>query len=415
VSLLGQRLLATIAALWVVAFATAGALAVALPDSTWIALTPLPNQPRTPIFALAVDPSNNQVVLAGDSQGALLRSANGGGAWTVVRTGKSYITTVSFSPFTKGVVLAGTRGGGALLSRDGGATWLTVRGLDGRVVRVFGFALALIAAGTDHGVYTSTDGSSWSQAGLANRSINALAVEAIHEPVRLVAGSDADVSASGLPLYQTLDAGLTWKQLAPAIGGTIVTRLAAGPLPPTGNIRPLLVGTNTGLFASKDNGTTFTALSGGGLLPTTDYTQAGWITNHYDRYYVASDGGGSGTGGVWKSSNAGQTFSSMRTPEASVTALAVSYDEKPIVYIATFKPSTHTAELWALHDTGGIPQGPSTSPSPLASGARKPSPPARSLLDQLMGSPELPYIGLGLGALAVVLTAVVAHLRGRQR
>jgi hypothetical protein len=223
------------------------------------------------------------------------------------------------------------------------------------------------------------------------------------------------VSASGLPLYQSLDAGLSWKQLAPAIGGTIVTRLAAGPLPPTGNIRPLVVGTNTGLFASKDNGTTFTALSGGGLLPTTDYTQAGWITNHYDRYYVASDGGGSGTGGVWKSSNAGQTFSSMRTPEASVTALAVSYDEKPIVYIATFKPSTHTAELWALHDTGGIPQGPSTSPSPLASGARKPSPPARSLLDQLVASPELPYIGLGLGALAVVLTAVVAHLRGRQR
>jgi hypothetical protein len=34
---------------------------------------------------------------------------------------------------------------------------------------------------------------------------------------------------------------------------------------------------------------------------------------------------------------------------------------------------------------------------------------------EIFSSPELPYIGLGLGALAVILTAIAAHLRARRR
>jgi hypothetical protein len=415
VSLLGQRLLATIVALWVVAIATTSALAGALPDSTWVALTPLPNQPRAALFALAVDPSNNQVVLAGDSLGSIHRSITGGVSWSTVYGSRSAITAISFNPYTKGLALAGTRGAGALISRDGGATWSATRGLEGRIVRVFAFALTLVAAGTDHGVYVSVDGLTWRQSGLTDLSVNALAVEAIHEPVRLVAGSDAQLSAGGLPLYQTLDDGVTWKPFIPAISGTIAVKLATGPLPPTGNIRPLVVGTNTGLFASKDNGATFVPLSGGGLLPTTDYTQVNFIANHHDRYYVASDGGGSGAGGLWRTDSAGQAFTSLRPPEASVSALAVSNDEKPVLYVATFRPATHMANLWAYHDTGGTPQGPPVTATPAVSGTRQASPGEPSLVDQLIGSPQLPYIGLGLGALAVVLTAVAAHLRGRYR
>jgi hypothetical protein len=415
VSLLGQRLLATIVALWVVAIAGTSALAGALPDSTWVALTPLPNQPRVALFALAVDPSSNQVLIAGDSAGSIQRSTTGGVSWSKVYESTSAITAISFNPYTKGLALAGTRGGGALISRDSGATWSETRGLEGRNVRVFAFALTLVAAGTDHGVYVSTDGATWRQSGLTDLSINALAVEAIHEPVRLVAGSDAQLSASGLPLHQSLDGGVTWKSFTPPISGTIAVRIVTGPLPPVGNIRPLVVGTNTGLFTSKDNGASFVPLSGGGLLPTTDYTQVNFITNHFDRYYVASDGGGSGAGGLWRTDTAGQAFTSLRPPEASVSALAVSNDEKPVLYVATFKPSTHVATLWAYHDTGGTPQGPQLTATPEVSGARQASPADQSLVDLLIASPQLPYIGLGLGALAVVLTAIAAHLRGRYR
>ncbi len=415
VSLFGQRLLATVLALWVVAIAGSPVVAAALPDSTWVALPSLPNQARAALFALAVDPFGNQLVIAGDAQGSLFRSTNGGAAWSSVHAGKASITTLAFSPSTQGMALAGTRGSGGLMSRDNGATWSAMRGLEGRTVRAFAFALTLVAAGTDHGVYVSPDGLTWTQSGLATRNINAIAVEAIHAPARLVAGGDAPASGSALPLYESLDGGATWRQISPAISGTIAVRLVAGPLPPTGNVRPLLLGTNTGLFASRDNGASFTALSGGGLLPTTDYTQAAFLTDHYDRYYVASDGGGSGAGGVWRTNNAGQTFTPLLPPEASITALAVSNDEKPILYVAAFRPSSHAISLWAYHDTGGAPQGPPATASPAASGARPTPHGGGSLVDQLLASPQLPYIGLGLGALAVLFTAVAAHLRGRYR
>jgi hypothetical protein len=398
----------------VIAFSSMIALADTLPDSTWVALAPLPHQGRTAVFALAVDPSNNQALLAGNSQGSLLKSSNGGASWIAVHAGRSAVTTISFDPYGASVVLAGTRGGGGLVSRDGGGTWAVAQGLDGRTVHVFAFSLTLLAAGTDRGVYTSGDGATWVPSGLTGRSIDALAVEAIHTPVRLVAGSDSQASGGSLPLYQSLDGGATWATLTPPLSGTIAVRLAAGPLPPTGNVRPLVVGTNTGLFLSTDNGANFSALSGGALLPTTDYTQVDFITDHHDRFYAASDGGGSKSGGLWRTDDAGQDFRSLQPPQASVTALAVSNDEDPTLYVATFQPSTHVASLWAYHDTGGAPQGPAGLESPAASGART-SPHPSSLVGEILNAPQLPYVGLGLGALVVVLTAVVANFRGRNR
>jgi photosystem II stability/assembly factor-like uncharacterized protein len=415
VSLLRQRLGATFVAVWVIVIATLNAVADAPTDSTWVALKPLPHQGSSALFALAVDPSNNQVVVAGNSEGSLLRSPNAGTSWVTVHTGKADVIAISFSPFTTGLVVAGTRGSGVLASRDGGATWSSTSGLEGRTVRAFAFALTLVAAGTDRGVYLSSDGFTWTQSGLANRTINALAVEAIHAPVRLVAGSDSQASGGILPLYQSLDAGATWTQFNPPISGTIAVKLVAGPLPPTGNIRPLLVGTNTGLFASTDNGASFNPLSGGGLLPTTDYTQVNFITDHHDRFYAASDGGGSKSGGLWRTDDGGQSFTSLDPPERSVTALAVSNDEHPTLYVATFRPSTHTASLWTYHDTFGTPQGPPVTASPVSSGSRTSHSDSSFSLSAFFASPQLPYISLGIGALIVICTAVVAHLRGRVR
>ncbi len=389
-------------------------VAAALPDSTWVALKPLPGQGRVALFALAVDPANNQVVLAANSQGSLLRTTNGGGSWTTVHSARVAVNTIAFSPNVVGFVLAGTRGGGALASKDDGATWAAAGGLDGRNVRAFGFALGRMVAGTDHGVYTSVDGLGWTQSGLTSPSISAIAVEAIHEPVRLLAGSDAQASGGTLSMWLSVDGGATWNRTSPAITGTMTLRLVAGPLPPVGNVRPLLAGTNTGLFTSTDNGATFNPLSGGGLLPTTDYTQVAFLTSHHDRYYVASDGGGSGSGGLWRTNDGGQTFASLRPPQSAVTALAVSNDELPTLYVATFQPSTHAVSLWTYHDTFGPPVGPPTSPTPLASAARLHHTSDAGLIG-FLSSPQLPYIGLGLGALAVVLTAIAAHLRGRSR
>ena len=378
-------------------------------------MKPLPRQGRSAIFALAVDPANNQILVAGNSAGAILRSVDAGSTWTSAYSGKAAPTAIAFSPSRTGLVLAGTRGGGALISRDGGATWSLALGLEGRSVRAFGFGLTLMVAGTDKGVFVSQDGSSWSLSGLATRSIDAIAVAAVHDPVRMLVGSDGPLAAGNLPMFQSIDGGTSWTPVNAAVSGTFVTKLAAGPLPPTGTIRSVIAGTNAGLFASNDNAASFVALSGGSSLPSTDYTQINFITDHFDRFYVASDGGGSGSGGLWRTNDAGQTFISLAPPMPSITALAVSSDESPTLYVATFRPSDHVAALWVYRDTGGTPLGPVVSSTPAASGSRTGpgSSPGSSVFDILRLS-QVPYIGLGLGALMVVLFAVIAHLRGRR-
>jgi hypothetical protein len=397
---------------WAVIAVDAGAL----PHSTWVALSPLPQQTHGAIFALGVNPFNNQVVIVGTAEGSLIRSADGGSTWNVSHSGSAAILTIAFSPSKSGLVLAGTRGAGVLISRDGGLTWSAVHGIDGRSVRAFAFALALVAAGTDHGVYTSADGLTWRQSGLAGTSIGSLAVTAVHNPVRLVAGSDAASARGGVPLYQSTDSGITWALMRATINGRVVSSLAAGPLPPTGKVRPLVVGTNAGLFASRDNGVSFTPKSGGGLLPSTDYTQIAFVTTHYDRYYTASDGGGSASGGLWRTRDAGSHFTSLVPPIPSVTALAVSNDQAPILYVATFRPADQVAVLWAYDDTGGTPQGPPATVSPSASGSRTtpPAPAGASGLSQLLTSSRTPYIAVGLVALIVIVLAVVSHFRGRR-
>jgi hypothetical protein len=411
----GSQIAATVLAVWVVTFAAMGAHAQAPPPSTWAALKPLPHQGRSAIFALAVDPANNETLLAGSSDGSLQRSTDGGSTWKSTHTGKAVPTTIEFSPDQPGLVLAGTRGGGAFLSKDGGATWSTAGGLEGRDVRVFAFSLTVAFAGTDKGVFVSQDGSSWSQSGLAGWSIDGLAVGAVHVPVRVFATADGPLSSGNLPMFQSADGGATWSPLNPAISGTFAVGLTAGPLPPAGVTRPLVVGTNAGLFSSPDNGATFSALSGGSQLPSTDYTQIAFITDHFDRFYAASDGGGSGAGGIWRTNDAGQTFMSLAPPMRSITALAVSDDESPTLYVATFRPSDHVAALWIYHDTGGTPQGPLGSPAPAASGSRTASGSSSgNRLLEILTSSQAPYIGIGLGALLVVMLAVVAHLRGRR-
>ena len=385
-----------------------------LPPSTWVELASLPDPGRVPVFAIAVDPVNDHAVIAGGGQGGLYRSADGGGTWTRVQRGSAAVLTIAFSPFNPTLVLAGTRDGGALMSTDGGAKWSSVAGLEGRQVRAFGFARAVIVAGTDHGVYSSDTGAAWTSLGLSTSSIDAIAVAAVNPPVRLIAGGDSGPSGT-VPLWTSADAGATWTALKPAISGTIITRIAAGPLPSNGTVRPLVLGTNTGLFISQDNGTTFTSLSSGALLPSTDYTQVGFTAAHSDRFYVTSDGGGGQSGGIWATGDSGQHFSSLRPPLQSVTAIAVSGDEQPILYVATFRPSDHAVFLWSYHDTGGTPQQP-VGVTPTQSGARPHNAqPSGFDLFKWLSSAQAPYIALGVIALAVLVLALVSQIRSRRR
>jgi len=388
--------------------------AVVTPPSTWVEMSALPGAKHGTIFGLAVNPTNTTQLIAGDSLGSIYSSNDAGTSWSTVYAGRSSVLVIAFDPLNPNVVLAGTQGGGAVISRDAGAHWRASTGMEGRSVRALAFAQSLMIAATDGGVYLSADGSAWTASTLKDVSVDAVAVEAVNPPVRIVAGGD---SASGrVPMWTSADAGATWNTANPAISGTIITRLATGPLPAGGTVRPLVVGTNTGLFISSDNGTTFKALSGAQLLPSIDYTQVQFTTSHFDRFYAASDGGGGGAGGLWATADSGQHFSSLLPPVSSITALAVSPAEQPVLYVATFRASDHTAMMWAFHDTGGTPQGPFGTPTPAATAART-NPPATTFGDMLrsLASSQVPYIALGVIALAVILLAAVSQFRSRRR
>jgi hypothetical protein len=388
--------------------------AVALPPSTWVALNPLAATIRGPIFAIAVNPTSTGQVIAGDFGGALYRTTDSGTTWSPVFNGKAAILTAAYDPLIPGIVLAGTQGAGVVQSQDAGAKWTAATGIEGRTVHAFAFARAAMFAATDQGVYTSADGKTWVVSGLANASLDSVAAMAVNPPARIVAGGTS--TSGSILMYQSVDGGTTWSHLSPQISGTIVTRLAAGPLPPNSATRPLVVGTNSGLFISQDAASTFTPLSGGELLPSIDYTQAAFTGAHFDRFYVASDGGGGGNGGLWATADSGQHFSSLKPPVPSITALAVSTDEQPVLYVATFRAIDHEAMLWAYRDTGGAPQGPFIFVSPSASAARTNSN-GNWFIDLVrsIASSQVPYIALGVIALGVILLAAISHFRSRRR
>jgi len=413
-----RRLLATCAALALAALTPAVAASAAGPDNAWALLAPLPEPLDSPVFALGVSPTDSQTLLAGTQAGSIYRTRDGGQSWTPVRRDPGHaVLSIAFGPGRSGLVLAGTRGSGVLRSSDAGQTWNVQPGLEKSVGRAFGFARSFTAVGTEQGVLTLKDPGPAVSAALPGVSVTALAVSALNDPSKLMAGGDASRGSEPLPLYSSSDGGQSWNPVSGvATSSNMVSALASygGALPPKIDTRPVLLGTNTGLYTTADNGGTWQQLTGGGALPATDFNVVAFTAGHADRYYAASDGGGSDRGGLWSTTDAGQHFYPLRPPVASVTALAVSADEQPYLYVATFRAADHAVMLFAFRDTGGTVQ-PGAQPIPTAppAAAQGPSGAATSSswLVALVSSPEAPYLALGLAALAVLLLAGVAYFR----
>jgi YVTN family beta-propeller protein len=125
--------------------------------------------------ALAVDPTNPQIVYAGTDGDGLFVSKDGGDTWQVVTSGgldeDSRITALVAAPDDTGVY-AGTRHNGVFKSTDHGATWVRKnKGLDNTQVRALTLSRensSVIFAGTagaDSVYKSSNGGGQWSAIG----------------------------------------------------------------------------------------------------------------------------------------------------------------------------------------------------------------------------------------------------------
>ena len=419
-----RRLLATalfLAPLSLLALLATPPVRAAAADNTWTQLAAVPQTGGDPVLALAVDPADGRVLLAGTGAGDIYRSMDGAQSWRLARSGLGRgVAAIAFSPFKQGLVLAGTRGSGIWRSGDGGASWQPQPGTESRTVRAFGFTKSVTVAGGDEGVLVSRDGGSWSPSGLNQVTVSALATPAANEPERLVAGGDASRGSEPLPLFTSSDGGQSWSAVSGDLSGSsMVAMLAAGPVPAQQSTRPLLLGTNTGLFLSGDNGASWKQLTAGGTLPATDFTSAAFVTSHPERFYVASDGGVSQAGGLWSTGDSGDHFKSLNPPLPAVTALALSNGDTPTLYAASFRGGDHGVVLWSYRDTGGDPRGPAPVASPPAGhGGQVPSAApavARGWFLQLLAGPEAPYLALGALALLTLVLAGVTHFRRARR
>lgn len=397
-------------------------------DNTWAPAGAFVEKLNSPVFALAVDPADGRRTLAGTASGTIYLSPDGGTSWKQVRKSSGHaVLALAFDPARPGTLLAGTRGAGIWRSADAGLSWQSQQGGEARTVRAFAFLSGAALAASDEGVLSSRDGGPWSIAGLPQVRISALAILPASNTApngTVVAGGDATQGGEPLPLFSSTDGGRTWAAMpgtgqAGAVGGsTMVAALASGP-PPRQGVRALLMGTNTGLFMTRDQGANWQQLTGGGALPATDVTSLAVAPRRTDRLYVASDGGGSAQGGLWVSSDAGGHFASLAAPVPGVTALVVTGDDTPTLVVATFRPTDHAVALWTYHDAGGQPQGPVAVPppprtAPPAHGA-SPTGAGWSRWMKLFTQPEAPYLVMGASALAVVLFAALAYLRRGRR
>jgi len=246
-------------------------------ESTWQSIGPFGGN----CFAVAVDPSDSQILYAGTWGGGIFKSVNGGAGWTPASNGglsNAYIFSITIDPATPKTLYAATNGDWIFKSTDGGDSWTQFNsGLTSRVVQ----SLVIdpnnpqtLYAGTGNGVFKSSNGgSSWLPIGLTGSYINSILVDPSHL-LTLYAGTQSG------GVYKTTDGGTTWAAVNNGgLSGTDVYAMAFDPATSS----TIYAGTyfNGAVYKSTDGGSNWTKITAGSqpvfalrIDPTTKYIYA---------------------------------------------------------------------------------------------------------------------------------------------
>lgn len=297
-----------------------------------VSWTPLFDQVGTlPIGSIFVEQAtpNNVWVGTGDKNGGgcagyfgqgVFLSQDGGTTWTA-KNGSgttamplSVVNAVAVQPTNGNVVLAGGAGTctstgamsspGMFRSTDRGATWTRVLSVNVEdIVFVPGTATAYAAA-PGMGVYKSTDGgATWTL------SISGMTVSGSRMRLAMAAGnSNVLYVLMGSTIYRSLDGGATWALRSSTACEGQCTYNQAIAVHPT-NIDTILVGTIRPAM-STDGGTTFTFLTtgwGSGQKVHQDIHVVLFSKLNGSRFWIGGDGG------LWRTEDNGVNFTNMNS------------------------------------------------------------------------------------------------------
>lgn len=221
-------------------------------------------------------------------------------------SGAQWVRAYAYDAVPPTTVYAGLEGGGVFRSTNGGATWSAFNaGFDNPLitnVRAFLVSPGSVLAGTDLGLFRSSNGGAWQPVAQGpeadpanpkklNQSVQALA----SMPGTILAG----VFSGGV--YRSTDDGATW--IPPASGNGMpasqtVTAFAVHPFTPG----LVYAAAGSGIYRSTDAGATWSLASDG--LPGSATPITMWVDPDYPNIYFA----GTGSDGVYRSINAGLTW-----------------------------------------------------------------------------------------------------------
>lgn len=204
------------------------------------------------IRSLAVDPGNPQNVYAGDTQGSIFASTDGGVGWkqqSSLSPGAT-INALAFDDTGKKLYAASTAG--LYLSTDGAKNWTNVAGLPQDAYTSIAFDLkktqSIYVGSEQHGIFTSTDGgTTWTA--INNGLPTTLAIHG------LTFDSDAHQlwAATDMGIYRSSNGGTSWQ----ALNGGLPTGIIAYTVLPAstegGTPGLIFAGTNKGFYLSQDN------------------------------------------------------------------------------------------------------------------------------------------------------------------
>ncbi len=193
------------------------------------------------VIALAINPSNQQVMYCGSLDSGIVKSTNGGLNWFSSRTGMTYfhVQSLAVAPSNPNIIYAGTDslGGyancGVYKSTDAGATWILTSNtaIEQRSIQSVAVSptdpnivyCGVFNAGgnSTHGLYKSTDGgTSWAPANTGmgfNKNILCVTVNPLNANV-LYAGTSLEYQGTTqqgpMHIYKTINGAASWIEVS---------------------------------------------------------------------------------------------------------------------------------------------------------------------------------------------------------
>jgi hypothetical protein len=290
------------------------------------------------VYLIAVTPSSQNVIYEAGLDSGIYKSTNAGLNWSQVNTGLTYIKVqaLAISPSNPSVIYAGTDqlgspNSGVYKSTNAGASWTLMN--NGIVETSIGIQTIVVhptdpntawmtvfdgLVNSTNGVYKTTNGgTNWfaSNGGMTIVNVLSLAINPLNPNV-LYAGTSYNPSAiTPTKIYKTYNGGTNWIEVSNGL--------------PTGTttgdpVRCLSISTVdtarvfAGLFMNDTLGGAYLTTNGGTL----------WVKKHNglsnvagtlirnclirpgsaNEFYVGLDGGGANTRGVWRTTDAGNTW-----------------------------------------------------------------------------------------------------------